>query len=409
MFFECPSKPIPVLKMMITSSKIKILSVCLSVFLMTIFFVPETRAQTEDCGGLGEPKCEFSEAKLKAANKPGCPAGTFLDLNKCWSCDSGYSRSFSRVDADDACHTGLLGSKRRANDHGRPAKACEAGYTHDPLLNKCFKCPVNHNRTLMPVDEEEACSIRADLTCDEGLVLDPFAKECTSPIAAEVEEAARDASWILMEDVVGTNNLAWASEGIIANSAGRDQIETYQKASNMPEYDEAAEETEAGLRTLTIGVLAQAGVVAMGSLESGIAIDLRGEDPVRGYAAGTWGFTAGFDATTAITVGKWFSSNSNLDTDAHGYTFSLADLALMNEEELAGMKARYDQKKALEEAFKTLVRKGANIKPVGSAAVTIWFENASGGIGELLGFTTTVGVGVGLSLESGYTKRGTLN
>src|SRR5262249_43346214 len=144
-----------------------------------------------------------------------CPAGSFFDPirdGECWSCPQGYERSVFHIEANNACHqpareqlfrairynhgTGLIGtdcpggqfwdgidgfcyscdgarrtasSVRNDDSCARTiaegwAKAsvvkkatCESGEIQDTLRNECWRCPQSWDRTVFPVQGNQAC------------------------------------------------------------------------------------------------------------------------------------------------------------------------------------------------------------------------------------------------------------
>lgn len=131
-----------------------------------MFFDAPARAEAL-CGGLDkkgnlQQSCQGRPAKYEGKPSTTCPSGQFYDLEACWSCPSGYSRSGDGVTTDTACHK--ITSKDVFND-AVPAQLlegvsqCPPGSFFD-LYNggTCWRCPSGYNRTLFdPINSDKAC------------------------------------------------------------------------------------------------------------------------------------------------------------------------------------------------------------------------------------------------------------
>ena len=125
------------------------------------------------CGGLDErgqlqQSCQGRPAKYEGKPATTCPDGQFYDLEACWSCPTGYSRSGDAVTTNSACHK--ITSKDVFND-AVPAQLlegvsqCPPGSFFDMYNGgTCWRCPTGYNRTLFdPINSDKACERVAGL------------------------------------------------------------------------------------------------------------------------------------------------------------------------------------------------------------------------------------------------------
>lgn len=103
---------------------------------------------------------DLQHAKKEANPVTSCPSGSFHDPRnggECWSCPSGYSRTWDPVTSATACHQYVLGPTARANFVTK--FGCPSGTFWDPLNGgTCWSCPSEYRRTLHPVTSAQACA-----------------------------------------------------------------------------------------------------------------------------------------------------------------------------------------------------------------------------------------------------------
>lgn len=98
-----------------------------------------------------------------------CPEGAFFDvgLSSCWSCPSGYKRTWSAVDSDNACKQVIVDTKKPTHegDKNYPWSCPEGSFYDDRNQGECWSCPEGYSRGLVAVDSDKdnAC-YRVDLS-----------------------------------------------------------------------------------------------------------------------------------------------------------------------------------------------------------------------------------------------------
>jgi len=90
-----------------------------------------------------------------------CPAGSFHDPRnggECWSCPAGFIRNVSPVFAEDACWKAVSEDLQPAKREANPLNSCPSGTFHDPRNGgECWSCPSGYSRTWDPVTSNTAC------------------------------------------------------------------------------------------------------------------------------------------------------------------------------------------------------------------------------------------------------------
>lgn len=115
----------------------------------------------DDGGYCAKPAPSFKNASLEV--KLGCPAGGFPDPNgNCYSCPSGFNRTWDPVTAGTACAKTLVGPFSNATLLGKNLTTCPSGSFFDPNGN-CYRCPSGSVRTASAVTSPQACA--ADPGC----------------------------------------------------------------------------------------------------------------------------------------------------------------------------------------------------------------------------------------------------
>lgn len=148
---------------------------------------------TPTCGGHQQQKCEFSAATNHSAAVTSACSNGFFDPRKggeCWQCPADHKRTVFAVHGNKACQkTGnILGGFTKATRIGNAKKlGCPSGQFKDK--RRCWSCPANYNRSIHPVDGSLACTVKASLTCDEGLSVKSDARCYDPDIDVERKEA----------------------------------------------------------------------------------------------------------------------------------------------------------------------------------------------------------------------------
>jgi hypothetical protein len=124
-----------------------------------------------------------------------CPAGSFYDPirdGECWSCDSGYERSWDHVDMSTACVKAPRNDYKKIITHAKGrgffGTDCPkgSGQFWDGWDGKCHSCPSGYKRSIQHVGTAQACFkysgtitkaaqlVKEDAVCDEGQHVDPL-------------------------------------------------------------------------------------------------------------------------------------------------------------------------------------------------------------------------------------------
>lgn len=125
-------------------------------WMLSLLLVLSSYTLGAECGGNGEPRCEFAPATKTQAS--GCALPAFLDIGKgqCWQCPDGYERSLEPVDGPNACKRPVAAQRFAATKFG--ASGCQSGEFLDLGRNECWQCPTNYSRTLSAVTATDACA-----------------------------------------------------------------------------------------------------------------------------------------------------------------------------------------------------------------------------------------------------------
>ena len=133
--------------------------------------------------------CNFKFASARQVADPkACTAPNFKDPRnggECWSCPSGFIRSLSPVDSDNACWKPVTEVVARATQTVSALNSCSAGGFFDPRNGgECWSCTAGFYRTLDPVDYATACArgifgpfsfaTRLRAGCDAASFFDPI-------------------------------------------------------------------------------------------------------------------------------------------------------------------------------------------------------------------------------------------
>lgn len=150
---------------------------------------------TAGCGGEGQKACDFAKATSHGNARVVCKKGEFFDPRnggECWSCPSGYERSFLPVTDESACIKKPSISYRNATKKRkieRIGQTCSKGQFWDVIggdgaLGACYSCPSGYRRTPARVTSDKACAKPAgeavakatrkgQLLCPKGQFFDP--------------------------------------------------------------------------------------------------------------------------------------------------------------------------------------------------------------------------------------------
>ena len=123
--------------------------------------------------------CGFASATKTGKAVGECPRGSFFDIGTwaCFSCPSGYNRTGFAVDTPKACSK-TVSAQYKSATRVAAHKSCPAGSFKDPRNGgECWSCPTGFGRTFSAVNEWDACGAfgqsarRAefiDRVCPEG-------------------------------------------------------------------------------------------------------------------------------------------------------------------------------------------------------------------------------------------------
>ncbi|HUF08298.1 MAG TPA: tectonin domain-containing protein, partial [Rhodothermales bacterium] len=105
------------------------------------------------------PALRLADARETAISD--CPSGSFHDPRnggECWSCPDGYIRNVSAVFAEDACWKAVGEDLQPATRGANPVSSCPSGSFHDPRNGgECWSCPSGYSRTWDPITSGTAC------------------------------------------------------------------------------------------------------------------------------------------------------------------------------------------------------------------------------------------------------------
>lgn len=118
-----------------------------------------------------------------------CLPGTFHDPRnggECWSCPAGFIRNVSPVFSEDACWKAVSEDLQPAKRESNPLNSCPSGTFHDPRNGgECWSCPSGYSRTWDPVTSNTAChkyalgptspaTLVTKFGCQSGTFFDPI-------------------------------------------------------------------------------------------------------------------------------------------------------------------------------------------------------------------------------------------
>ena len=355
--------------------------------------------RTPGCGGHNEPKCEYASAETHTKRKR-CEVGHIEQNGRCYLCPDGYTRdgNFNTLSGNAGCHTRVLGRWTAAIDQGPITSLCQDDYKPDVFGDFCFKCPANYEPSLYAKDGITACTIQAEWTCDEGYVLEPFAKQCTAETAVVTEDLAQQVFYNEIESIVGAHRVRVELDAPQDSSFNDSRIQ-YQRVSGQ-----GLAATLERYPTMTMGLMAEAGLGANFSTEEGISINRRtfGYFP---YASGAWGAIIGLNGTAAYNHSYWLTEFDSLPEILHGYSFGIVEALAAGNSTTSAIQEARDRRDFLRDAKDAFIRKGGRLRPGLAAFVTIWFADNDGTVGDYQGFTISSGAGVNISWDGGYSKR----
>ena len=334
--------------------------------------------------------------------KTDCQKGWFWDIGKgkCYSCE-GWKRSTSHVEGPNACFSKRPLVARKATYEGE--LGCDQGFEHF-VSGYCYECPTGSYRNANTGSDPSkfgACTYCGTLngkpcpvttlrkSCDPGLVED-FAKGVCVPDNShegQVYRKAEEKAAEILPQLGGAmmNALALSDDAELANN-----LQAGNSEFSSAEQEEAAK-NPCGLsafNTWSLGGVVSAGFILGGSLETGMAVDIRpaarsGEiEQNLAYWYGGASYSIGLSAgwTLGINYGCWTSVNNGILGPFEGGTFDLFGAATFLKD-----------LKDVKEAFK----KGGLSLEIG-----VWFSSEDG---SFLGITLTPGWGQGIGL-GGYAK-----
>jgi len=127
--------------------------------------------------------CSFSSATKTGKAVGECPRGSFFDIGtwSCFSCPAGYNRTGFAVDTPKACSKQVSAQYKPATRVGSH-RSCPSGSFRDPRNGgECWSCPAGFGRTWSAVDAWDACgkagqtARRAEFisrVCPDGTITD---------------------------------------------------------------------------------------------------------------------------------------------------------------------------------------------------------------------------------------------
>lgn len=91
----------------------------------------------------------------------GCPSGSFSDPRnggECWSCPSGFNRTWDPVTAGTACSKSWAGPFSAATFIKKPGSCASSSFFDPQNGGECWSCPSGYRRTLYAVSDSRACA-----------------------------------------------------------------------------------------------------------------------------------------------------------------------------------------------------------------------------------------------------------
>ncbi len=340
-----------------------------------------------------------------------CQKGWFLDVfkGKCYSC-TGYNRSLHAVTHPRACSIVVPLKKSRATLMGNVG--CGDGFQHF-FSGNCYTCPVGSYRNANTGNDPSkigACTICGGLngkpcpittlrkSCDPGLVEHLLQGKCIIDNSHEGK--------IYRKALAKAEELAPQLGAMIlnANTLSKDQKLVNGLNAKSPNTAGTAQQTTGAnpcalnaFNTWSLGGTVHAGFILGGTLETGMAVDIRerartgaiAQNNAFWYGGGSWDISLGAGVSAGINYGCWTAENNAILGKFEGAVFDPLGMAqiskAINIKDFATIKDTF--------------KKGGISIDLG-----VWFEQ---GTGDFLGFTLTPAYGRGIG-AGGYTKGETL-
>jgi len=340
-----------------------------------------------------------------------CQKGWFLDIGKgkCYSC-KGYNRSLYAVTDRRACSRVIPLKKSSATLRG--PVGCGDGFQHF-LSGNCYTCPTGSYRNANTGKDPAqfgACTVCGGLngkpcpittlrkSCYPGLVEHFIQGKCIIDDSHEGK--------VYRKALAKAEELAPQLGAMILNAdtLSKDQDLVNGLNSKNPNTIAQAEQSVGAnpcalnaFNTWSLGGIANVGFILGGSLETGMAVDIReqartGAIPQNNaywYGGASWDISLAAGASVGINYGCWVAENNAILGNYEGAVFDpLGTVQIAKAIKIKDFTS-------IKDAFK----KGGVAVDLG-----VWFDLDNG---DFLGFTITPSYGKGIG-AGGYAKGATL-
>ncbi len=179
-------------------------------------------------------------------------------------------------------------------------------------------------------------------SCDKDLVENFLTNRCEVPKQVDVfqqlsalaklqrkqGEALIKEGEQLVKELSAANNTAKTIRDHLAAKRWDKAVQSLKRLSSFRRLENLARQD--GKRSLTVGAMVDAQFLIGANVEVGVAIDLTGSQPVKGFT--TLGLSAGIalGADGGVNVGIWEDSNDEIFGDAQGIVYASNAVAGMN-------------------------------------------------------------------------------
>ena len=344
--------------------------------------------------------------------KTDCQKGYFLDIGKgkCYSC-KGYNRSAYPVTHARACSKVIPLKKSTATLRGKPGCG-EGGFQH-LFSGNCYVCPEGSYRNANTGSDPEkfgACTVCGTeggkpcpvttlrKSCNPGLVEDFLKGTCVidNSHSGRVYRKAKEKGTTFAGDLatVLESALALEQNGSLKRNLSAQNDAAFNEVKPFMSLDTPCLIND--YNSWTLGGTATAGVILSGTVETGMAVDIRHsartnketQRKAHWYGASSYDISLNAGASAGLAYGCWLGENNALYGDFEGAVFDVFDIvALKNAFALKDFSS-------IKEAF---TKAGLSVE------FGVWFDSKSG---DYTGFSITPSYGPGFGL-GGYVKGNT--